>query len=404
MILHPSISIPPNPQEIYIMFARSHLAKDGPVDLSLRELQSMDIARLGANSLTECQTAHLRAVLSFATIFFGMKHRQADITQQGLLSHGATLKQLNRALLDPKCHEFDEVIVSVTTLAIQETLVPSGPNHFLNHMSGLEKLIALRDPRLHCSPKTVDLYRCLRHMLLFAALGTGRPTILARHEWKMMLRQCCTHEEQLQEQQLYDVLADCSVLASERDKLFTSRIDSGEDIDGQVEIIRNSAEHLCEQLQGWRRHWGANPANAYVEIPAHSSIQFENIGMGAPSIAPTELVFANITSALMLMLYNIALINLLKILVSLPSPQRQATPRDDLVAVAHSAVMDLCRCMPNPTNDDFRKELHASPVVHWAIQTARMMLQGDESADAKWLNSMLDRKSAGNLAENMDMT
>lgn len=384
------------------MFARSHLAKDGPVDLSLRELQSMDIARLGANSMTECQTAHLRAVLSFATIFFGTKHKQPEITQQGFLSHGATLQQLNRALLDPRCHEFDEVIVSVTTLAIQETLVPSSPNHFLNHMSGLEKLIALRDPRSHCSPKTVDLYRCLRHMLLFAALGIGRPTVLAKPEWKTMLRQCCKTEEQLQEQLLYDVLADCTVLASERDKLFTRRITTRANVSNQIEIIRTHAEQLCEQLRNWRRIWVANPANAYIEIPAIPGTQVETTDANATSLAPTDLVFANITSALMLMLYNIALINLLKMLISLPSPLQQSTPRNDLVAVAHSAVLDICRCIPNPTSVDFRKELHASPVVHWAIQTAKMMLQGDESAEAKLLMGMLERKSKGTLAENMD--
>ncbi|KAF1921261.1 hypothetical protein BDU57DRAFT_488858 [Ampelomyces quisqualis] len=404
MILPPSVPIPPNPQEIYIMFARSHLAKDGPDDLSLRALQSMDIARLGANSMSECQTAHLRAVLSFATIFFGTKHRQTEITRQGFLSHGVTLQQLNRALLDPKCHEFDEVIVSVITLAIQETLVSSGPDHFLNHMSGLEKLIALRDPRLHCSPNTISLYRCLRHMLLFAALGTGRSTILAKPEWKTMLRQHCENEEQLQEQLLYDILADCSVLASERDKLFTRRTARRENASDEIQIIRTNTEHLCEQLWDWKINWGANPANAYMEIPTVSNTHIESTGIDAPSIAPTALVFANITSALTLMLYNIALMHLLQILVSIHSSLPQTTPRDHLVAAAHSAVLDICRCMPNATNENFRRELHASPVAHCALQTARTMLQGDDSVNAKWLMSMLDRKSATSMTGRIDFT
>jgi hypothetical protein len=239
-------------------------------------------------------------------------------------------------------------------------------------------------------------------MLLFAALGIGRPTILAKPEWKTMLRQCCKTEEQLQEQLLYDVLADCTVLASERDKLFTRRIATRENVSNQIEIIRTHAEQLCEQLRNWRRIWGANPANAYIEIPAIPGTQVETTDANATSLAPTDLVFATITSALMLMLYNIALINLLKMLISLPSPLQQSTPRNDLVAVAHSAVLDIYRCIPNPTSADFRKELHASPVVHWAIQTAKMMLQGDESAEAKLLMGMLERKSKGNLAENMD--
>jgi hypothetical protein len=366
------------------MFARSHLAADGPVDLTLRELQSTDMTCLEARDTPNCRTAHLRAVLSFATVFFGTKHHHPGITQQGFISHGATLQQLNRALLEPKCHEFDEVIVSVTTLAIQETLVPSGPNHFLNHMLGLEKLLALRDPRSNCSQRTADLYKCLRHMLLYAALGAGRPCILAKPEWKALLRQYCATEEERHEQLLYDFVADCTVLASERDKVLKSDNQDG----NAIERIRHAAQELCEHLGLWRRQWGTNPKNAYVEMPALSS----------PSTAPTDLVFLNTTSALTPMLYNIALINFVKILMSLPRSPQQRMSHEQLEAVARSAVLDICRCMPSPSNEAFGKKLHASPVLHWAVQTTRFALEGDDSAEAKWLGEMLERKSIGMLA------
>jgi hypothetical protein len=344
------------------MFARSHLAANGPVDLTLRELQTTDISRLDAPSTTQSRTTHLLASLSFATIFFGTKHHVPEITQAGLISHGTTLHRLNRALLEPQCHEFDEIIVSVTTLAIQETLVPTGPNHFLNHMAGLEKLLALRDPRAYHSPRTIALYKCLRHMLLYAALGSGRPTILAQDAWKELLGQHCVTEGERHEQVLFDVLADCTVLAARRAGV--------EDRDGAgIQEIRVGAQALCTYLSGWRTQWAQNPGNGYTQVASD--------GEGAP----TDLVFVNPGAALVLMLYNVALLNLFQILISLP--ERRAT--QELRQVAYSAVLDICRCLPGEGDRSGREELCASPVVHWAIQTARMMVQGDEAGEAKWL-------------------
>lgn len=387
------------------MFTRSHLAQGGPVDITLQELQTKDLTQLEASSTTASRTAHLRTVQSFAMIFFGTKHRHSEITQKGYLSHGATLQQLNRALSEPHCYRYDEVIHSVMTLAIQETLVPSGPNLFLKHMQGLEKLLALRDPSLFCPPATVSLYKCLRHMLLFASLIAGTPSILAKPGWKEILHRHCESEVEAQEQQLYDFLADCSVLAFERDEL-QKREQSGDAGSDKFEDIRNKAQALGEQLRAWRTNWGADPANAFIEVPA--DITSSQSGEGSRDIVapitPTDLTFSNLKSALMLMLYNIALIHLLKVLISLPVDLQQVDSQRPLIAVAHSAVLDIYRIIPGPFDTEWQKELHASPVVHWAIQSARMILRGDESAEAKWLSDMIDRKSGGDLTYAMDTT
>lgn len=376
------------------MFARSHLAADGPVDRVLQELRLMDTSRIGEISGSESKTAHLQAVLSFATLFFGTKYRQTEITQEGLVSHGKTLQQLNSALAEPNSHNSNEIIVSIITLAIQESLVPTGPNHFVNHMRGLEKILALRDLNSYQSPSTVHLYKCCRHMLLFAALLGGTPTILAKPEWKALLRQHCPLEDQLQEQRLFEYLADCAVLASERNQLLKKRKDTGEDIYFQMETIRHSTETLCMELRTWRIEWGTSPQNAFIEIPSSPP---SSPGKTEP-VYPPEIVFTSIKSALTLMLYNIALMNLVMLLVSLPPSLEQRSSRYELIPLGHSAVLDICRCLPSSMKDELRKELHASPVVFWAIQTARTVLQGDESARGRWLTEYLDRRGAVSLA------
>ncbi|KAH7401137.1 hypothetical protein DE146DRAFT_578760, partial [Phaeosphaeria sp. MPI-PUGE-AT-0046c] len=285
------------------MFARSHLATDGPVDRVLQELRLMDTSRLGKITGGSCKTAHFQAVLSFSTIIFGTKYGQADITRDGFVSHGTTLQQLNRALAEPNSHDSDEIIVSIITLAIQETLVPSSPNNFVNHMQGMEKILALRDPTLPQSPSTVHLYKCLRHMLLSAALIGGTPTILAKPEWKALLREHSTTEEQLQEQRLFEILADCTVLASERNKLLKRQRDDGEDTCAQIGSVRDGTERVCMELRIWRTEWGADPQNAFIKMP--TTLESPQSATGDDKVAyPTEIVFTSIKSAQMFMLYN----------------------------------------------------------------------------------------------------
>jgi hypothetical protein len=404
-LMRPAPLIPENPHEHYIMFTRSHLTKDGPVDVTLRELQSQDISQLEASGTADWRSAHLQAVLSFATILFGTKHRQPDITQKGYLSHGATLQQLNRALSQPDCYKSDEIIVSVTTLAIQETLVPSGPTLFMSHMKGMEKLLALRDPCSHYSSTTIGLYKCLRHMLLFASLTAGTPSILANPDWKVMFHRHCANEKELQEQQLYDILADCSVLAFERGELMKRWDTESDDVNAQLNNLRHNVQAVYDQLQAWRRHWNTNPTNAYIEVPASwlSSVSDGGSDNDMAATSPTDLMFSNTTSALMLMLYNVALINLLKILISLPPEAHCVASHQDLIAVVHSAVLEVCQSLPHASKAEWQKELHASPVVYWANQSARMILHGDESFEAQWLMDMLDRKSAVITARSTDV-
>jgi hypothetical protein len=397
--------MPENPHEHYIMFTRSHLTKDGPVDFALRELHSRDVSQLEVGGTTNWRSAHLQAVLSFATILYGTMHRQPDITQKGYLSHGATLQQLNQALSRPNCHTSDEIIVSITTLAIQETLVPSGPGLFMSHMEGMEKLLALRDPHSTYSPTTVGLYKCLRHMLLFASLTAGTPSILAKPEWKAMFHRYCANERDVQEQQLYDILADCSLLAFERGELQRRWEVDGDDVCAQLENLRYNAHAVYDQLRAWRDHWNTDPANVYIEVPAswlssQPRGDFDN-DMAATSM--TDLMFSNTTSALMLMLFDVALINLLKILLSLPPEAQHLASHQDLIAAVHSAVLEVCQTLPHASNAEWQKELHASPVVYWANQSARMILQSDQSLAAKWLIEMLDRKSAVTLAGSPDI-
>jgi len=119
-LARPSAPLIGDPQDLFIMFTRQHLSPEGPVDTALRELQASDMASRASTNMSDPRTTHFQTVLSFATIFFGTKHGDSEITKRGLASHGATLQRLNRALSDPSCHLYDEIVVSVTTLAMRK--------------------------------------------------------------------------------------------------------------------------------------------------------------------------------------------------------------------------------------------------------------------------------------------
>ncbi|KAH8732187.1 hypothetical protein GQ44DRAFT_640507 [Phaeosphaeriaceae sp. PMI808] len=374
-IIHPSAPLL-NPQELYITFTQGYLEQGGPIGLALHELQSQDITQLQTtSSIADCRTSHLQTVLSFATIFFGTRQKLPDVTQQGYLVHGTTLQQLNRALSVPNCYMYDEIIVAVTTLAVQESLVPTGPTLFMKHMLGLERLLALRDPSVAYSPRTVSLYKCLRHMLLIAALISGTPTILAKSNWKAMFRRYCKNEEEVQEQQLYDILADCSV---ERSRLIEEQNAGHEDFQIRTNDMVQRAQGLRERALSWRAEWDANSTNSYIQLPTPL----------------TDIVFPNIAAARKIMLYNITLLYVLSTLKSHLHESRPENSREEYRAATHSAVLELCRSMPGPSNGNSHTEMHASPVFHWAIQTANMALRDDDSVEGKWLVELMNQKSA----------
>ncbi|KAF2190115.1 hypothetical protein K469DRAFT_699711 [Zopfia rhizophila CBS 207.26] len=411
-----------NEHEIYICYTRKHLRRGGPVDLALQEIQLGDI--ITAGTTTENGRIFHQAVLSFAIIFFGTQHGQAYITNQGYAMHGVALKQLNHVLSDPICYTCDEVILSVVTLAMLECLVPTGPKYYLRHMIGLERLLELRDPSSYCSPKSSELYKSVRHMILFASLRTGKPSILARAEWKTVLRANCSDEE-LQEQDLYDVLADCTVLVAERDNMLANWELDLERGTHQRDKIKRRALPLLTHLRAWRKRWDSDGRNSYFETSAaFARLQpmQESRGDDSPHF-PTIFEFSNDSAATMLMFYNTTLIYVLQVLASLPlenfgihsnqsfiqNTLQDAGYLDDLwkhtkyeyIAAERLAALEVCRCIPYYLVRKSRLDSDSSPVVHWAVTTAWMTLRGNESAEGRWMMDLLNRKSREVIAKGL---
>ncbi len=409
----PSVSLNGFEFDIYICYSRKHLRRGASVDLELEEARLSDIITAGTTPANG-QIFH-QAVLSFAIIVFGTQHGQSRITRQGYAVHGEALKQLNQALSDPKCYTRDEVMISVATLAILECAVPSGQDHYLKHMLGLQKLMELRDPKLYCSPKSCSLYKSARHMVIFSSLRMAKPSILARAEWKEVIRSHCSDQE-MREQDLFDVLADCTVLIAERDKMLASQeADTERETRLRAKIERRGLT-LLAQLRVWKQQWDDDGNNSYVETsapfpgpsPTHESPGDDS----SPSFTVFE--FSNGPAAIMLMFYNTTLIFVLRILASLQpeTPEIESnqgpiriTPQDsehqdglrkhtrkEYVAAERSAALEICSCIPHNASPESRLEYDSSALFPWAVPTAWVTLGSDESVEGRRMMDILNTR------------
>lgn len=393
--------------EVYICYGRKYLRRGGPIDLALQNTQLSEIIAAGTTTANG-QIFH-QAILSFGIILFGAQHGQAHITDRGYAMHGVALKQLNRALSDSKCYTSDEVILSVAALAILECLEPTGPKNYLKHMIGLEKLLELRGPSSYCSPISPELYKSVRHMIIFASLRTGKASILARAEWKKVLRINCSDKE-MQEQDLFDVLADCTVLIAERDNMLADWESDLERSTYQRDRIKQRALILLTHLCAWRKRWDSDGRNSYFETSAafaRLEPMQEPWGDGSQPLL-TFFEFSNESAAIMLMFYNTTLIYVLRVLASLPLEKLSVDSnqsfiqntsldarylgdlwkhtKDEYIAVERAAALEVCRCIPYYSVRKSRLDSDSSPIIHWAVTTAWMTLCGNESADERMID------------------
>ncbi|KAJ6255801.1 hypothetical protein Dda_9411 [Drechslerella dactyloides] len=414
------VSVPPplkvNQFDLYICCSQRHLRRGGAIDLVLRKIQPGEIEAT-ASAATIGQVFH-PAILCFGAIILGSKHGQVATRTRGYILHGAALKGLNRALSEPNCYSSDDVLLAVSTLAILECLVPTGPRNYLKHMIGLERLLELRGPA-SCSSISFEIYKSVRHMILFASLRTGRPSILAREEWKRALRANCSSEE-IPEQDLFDVLADCTVLVACRGSIVTDWELGSEKPQTQTrdeDLIRQSALGLLAQLRSWGQRWGTDAGNIPTENPrsfSRSPAEPNPEASSQPSPAIVMLDFQNVTAAVMWMFYHTTLIHVLRILNSLPPKPPSLEPCDNPIRTTSAdfslhyqcstqasdeystaerlAAFEICRCMPYYSSHR-PVDWHQSPIPHWAVTTARTTLCANETAEVRWILDLLQATS-----------
>lgn len=393
-----SVGLRLNEYEVYICYLRRHLFPNGPIDLELQKLQVSDLDVARKSTRIEDNSLFIRAALTFATLFFGSRHGQNAILVKGYNMHSAALQQLNQALSMPECHTRDDILNVISIMAMLELYLPSGPKNWLKHMLGLEKLLELRDPGtlIYASPQILEMYKGLRHMVLIASLRNRSPSIFARPRWKAVL-QTALSLEPVDERELHDVLADCSVLNAASDRLARTWDILDSTCFERVETIRNKAVELLAFLQSWKERWDSDEGN--VHVPEDD---LDAILAGAPQIFHTFFRFRDDSVARMFMLYSTALIYVLQVIEATESLQptltcalQQGMHADILIglntASIYAAGVDIARSIPGYLRHRSLsgKTDFASPVVQWAALTSWQVLGANGSVEGRWMMESL---------------
>lgn len=372
-----------------------------------------------------------QAILSFAAIFFGAQHRQAQITRIGFALYGMVLQRLNEALSDPAYNTHDDLIHAVVTLGILEIFVSSGAGNHLKHMAGLERLFALRGPNLALSCDSAEMYRSLRLMITFAALRSKKPTILAQPEWKTQLRAHIDSPEELQKQELFDVLADCTVVISARGWILCSSGMSPEKSALELDKLKQDAMALLAQLYAWRKRWDSNEEHKATETPLSPNELNKGQTDSEDDLLPftTNLEYSNESLGIVVMLYDVSLIYVLQMLALLTSPPDStytssavtlpldssptkdenflhdpphfpnlwshpgpsAQPLNPYLSAQMVPILDICRTITYHLSSPQRA---SSSVLHWATATVWARVRGEESVIGRWVWKTLEERKS----------
>lgn len=171
--------------DICLAYTRKTLLRGGPVELAFNVIS---LKSLGLDESPEIVLLR-DAVMSLAVTFYGTQQCQPNIRSRGYRQYGQVLRQLNQHLSLPGLQTVDETILAALTCLLLEIFLPTGPNHFLKHMRGIEAMLDLRGPPpTSMSTTTHILFHGLRVLSVISGLAMARPALYSRKEWKQIPR------------------------------------------------------------------------------------------------------------------------------------------------------------------------------------------------------------------------
>jgi hypothetical protein len=247
-------------------------------------------------------------------------------------------------------------------------------------------------------------------MIILAALKLGKPSILAKPDWKKAMRMSASYED-LEEQDLYDILAACSVLLAERDTMSLAKNADSTRTRKQRDATGRQACGLLLRLHQWRQRWDNKLRNSVTDTPARPS------GFEEPQSTHNEdpqeslitvAAIPNLAAAMVLMLYNLALMYVLQSLAHLPledSATRSIGQQSESAKGHHVdervAAREICHCIQYYLHTRRRLDASASPIVHWAVAEAWTRLRRDDSIEAAWIRDLLTSRGRQVVAEGL---
>jgi len=395
--------------QIYTCYTKKYLLLDGPIGLALEQIQHGDINPDSRNT----KLLH-QATMSLSTIFFGTQHRNYRTRDHGYTLYGLALKQLNHALSEPRRCLDDDVLFSVVTFTLLEIFVPSGRENYMKHMIGLEKMMELRGPRLRCSKSSVRIFRGIFRMLLYAALKRRQASFLAGLEWKAFLLESCPVDE-LEEQHLFNLLADCTVLLAEHDNALATIKSDSINSTYDRDVVTRKALDLLDQLVLWKERWCNSSLHSKPEATVECLGCFKIQGHNLIGDQPLPRCITCESRARTLMLHNATFIYVLRTLSSLTSVESQTisnecskSPNDpqrdtknEYDAAEYATAMEIYHWLPLLLSQKPSQNVASSTANQLAVMTAWTSLGRFGTPEGRQMAELVKTRSGGVFAQGL---
>ncbi|KAH9218041.1 hypothetical protein DL95DRAFT_490600 [Leptodontidium sp. 2 PMI_412] len=241
-----------------------------------------------------CTTTQTMRALS--GLYFGRMHRRKQSLDFGFQSYSKALRLLSKDLVSEKAWELP-ALTNVLSLTVFEIMASSTGTGFLQHESGVARLIQSSSPERFQSMPELDVFESARLAISFGCADLRIRCFLEEPRWKII--PWLKHPEAKDLKSLiYDRFCDFPGILQDLDAFRTGRLQDPVDVTKLYQTV-------CDQLRklyGWRGQWESENAHNCSVKPSQDP----------RSPFPNALHFNNLQQAAGLAHYNTVLLVLLR--------------------------------------------------------------------------------------------
>jgi hypothetical protein len=205
------------------------------------------------------------ALKCLAASFFGRRHRQDSIMNDGAKSYGQALPALRQTLQDPiQAWSFD-ALAATTAMGHYEYIVFTTRQGWIQHAQGVSSLIEMRGPERFQELPEKAILETNKLILIAQSLTARKRSFLEKDEWQNIRR--ADHSGKGYSTSLNNIFARLPGIV-ETVEGFASRNMDVEQATYSLEITRIKLSNLIQELDDWYTRFTHDLGHVPLEVAA----------------------------------------------------------------------------------------------------------------------------------------
>ncbi|CRG89704.1 Nitrate transporter [Talaromyces islandicus] len=223
------------------------------------------------------------ALSALSLAYIGDMHQKQSLLRQGERCYDSALIHM-RARLSQKW--VDEGVLAACMYG--------GTQGWMFHVKGACWLLKLRGPPSEKSPLDMNLYRRIRAAALWDSYGSGKPTFLAKPEWRGL--------SDAPYDRLLDILVRLPSLLAKADQIDSTTVPESLDI-STVQRLLKKCHALRDELIFWYAEFQSKEASPLFYLEPEEQHPYLEPGSDLQDVFPESVKFQSAYIAQMLLLY-----------------------------------------------------------------------------------------------------